>query len=87
LLIYESDDGDWSIADKSGQMNDFVEHLLAGCSQNSKGMKTFETEAFVLWQRQLHKDLTTTRNAAPARLLLAKKQSTTMAIRQILPSQ
>jgi hypothetical protein len=54
LLIDESDDGDWSIADKGGQTSNVVEHLLAGCSQNLKATKTFETKAFVLWQRQLH---------------------------------
>jgi hypothetical protein len=54
LLIDESDDGDWSIADMSSQMSNFVEHLLAGCSQNSKATKTFETGAFVLWQGRLH---------------------------------
>jgi hypothetical protein len=43
LLIDESDDGDWSIADKSGQTGDVIEHLLAGCSQNTKATKTFET--------------------------------------------
>jgi hypothetical protein len=54
LLIDESDDGDWSIADESGQTGDVVEHLLAGCSQNPKAMKTFETGPFILWERQLH---------------------------------
>src|SRR5260370_19917885 len=36
LLLDESDDGDWSVADKSGQMSNVVVHLLAGCSQDSK---------------------------------------------------
>jgi hypothetical protein len=54
LLIDESDDGNWSIADKSGQTSNVVEHLLARCSQDSKATKTFETGAFTLWKRQLH---------------------------------
>jgi hypothetical protein len=54
LLIDESDDGDGGIAHKSSQMSDVVERLLAGCSQNSKAMKTFETGAFVFWQRRPH---------------------------------
>src|ERR1035438_3602336 len=44
LLIDESDDGDRSIAHKSGQMSDVVEALLAGSSENSKAMKTFRSE-------------------------------------------
>jgi len=32
LLIDESDDGDWSITDESGQMSNVVEHFLAGGS-------------------------------------------------------
>jgi hypothetical protein len=48
-LIDESDDGDRGIAHKSSQMRDVVEPLLAGSSQNSKAMKTFETRTFVFW--------------------------------------
>jgi hypothetical protein len=54
LLIDESDDGDWSIADKRGEQGNVVEHLLAGCSQNTKATKTFETGTFILWEGQLH---------------------------------
>src|ERR1035438_8887178 len=54
LLIYESDDSDWSIADQTSQTGKVVEHLLADRSQNSKAAKTFETGAFVLWQGRLH---------------------------------
>jgi hypothetical protein len=60
LLIDESDDGDWSIADKSGQTGNVVERLLARSSKNSKATKTFETGTFVLWQRWLHSRLRTT---------------------------
>jgi hypothetical protein len=42
LLIDESDDGDRSITDKSGQTGNVVEYLLARSSQNSKAAKTFE---------------------------------------------
>jgi hypothetical protein len=54
LAVDEGDDGDWSIADKSGQLSQVVELLLAGRSQNSKATKTFETGAFVLWRGRLH---------------------------------
>jgi hypothetical protein len=35
-------------------MSDVVECLLAGSSQNSKAIKTFEAGAFVFWQRRRH---------------------------------
>jgi hypothetical protein len=66
LLIDESDDGDWSIADKSGEMGNVVERLLAGCSQNAKATETFETGIFILWERELHERLTTTTEAVPS---------------------
>jgi hypothetical protein len=54
LLIDESDDSYGGIAHKSSQMSDVIEPLLAGSSQDSKAMKTFETGTFVFWQRRLH---------------------------------
>jgi len=54
LAVDEGDDGDWNLADKSGQLSQVVELLLAGRSQNSKATKTFETGAFVLWRGRLH---------------------------------
>src|ERR1039457_918073 len=51
LLIDESNLAEGSIADEGGKMKNVVEHLLAGTSQNSKAMKTFETGAFVFLQR------------------------------------
>jgi hypothetical protein len=68
LLIDEGDDGDWSIADKSGEMSNVVEHLLAGCSQNSEAAKTFETGTFVFRQRGLQlMSHNTTSRAVPLR--------------------
>jgi hypothetical protein len=52
LLIDECDNGYGSIAHESSQMRDVVECLLAGSSQNSKAIKTFETETLVFWLRQ-----------------------------------
>jgi hypothetical protein len=54
LLIDESDDYERGVAHKSSQMRDIVEPLLAGSSQNSKAMKTFETRSFVFSQRRTH---------------------------------
>jgi hypothetical protein len=53
-FIHESDDGERGVAHKSSQMRDIVEPLLAGSSQNSKAMKTFETRSFVFSQRRTH---------------------------------
>jgi hypothetical protein len=59
LLIHESNGGERDITHKSSQMSDVVEPLLAGCSQNSKAVKTFEAGAFVFWQGRLHRRLPT----------------------------
>jgi hypothetical protein len=54
LLIDESNLAEGSIAGEDSETKNVVEHLLAGSSQNSKAMETFEAGALVFWQRQLH---------------------------------
>jgi hypothetical protein len=55
VLIDECDNGHGGVAHDSSQMSDVVERLLAGCSQDSKAMKTFETGNFVFWLSRPHR--------------------------------